>query len=57
MSDAQISALQGVVLAVLTALVAYGTISSDASAAVAALITATLTAVGAFLVKRPKDHQ
>lgn len=55
MSETQINALRGVVLAVLAALVAGNVIDAGLSDAVTAVAAAVLTAVGAFLVKRPKD--
>jgi uncharacterized membrane protein YccC len=55
MSEAQVNALRGVVLAVLAALVAAGVVTPDVNDAVVGVAAAVLTAVAAFLVKRPKD--
>lgn len=59
MSTNQISAIQSVVLTLLAALVAGGTIAADMSDTVTAVIVAVFTAVGAFLVhpvaRQPRD--
>lgn len=56
MTPQQISAAQGLVLAVLAALVAAGTITDSVSSTVAGIAGAIITAAAAFLVKRPRDH-
>ena len=57
MSEKQVSALQGVVLAVLAALVAYGVVDPGVSDTVTGILVTVLTAVAAFAVKRPRDHE
>lgn len=56
MSEKQLSALQGVVLSVLAALVVAGALADDVSKALVGVVTAVFVAVGAFVVKRPRDH-
>lgn len=56
MSDKQIAALQAVALAVVALLVVYGVVNESESAAWGAVVAAVFAAVGAFLVKRPKDQ-
>lgn len=55
MSDPQIAALKGVVLAVLAALVAGGVIDPGLSDTLTGVVAAVLAAVAAFFVPRPQD--
>lgn len=55
MTNAQIAALKGVVLAVLAALVAGGVIDPGLSDALTGIVAALLAAAAAFFVPRPKD--
>lgn len=56
MTPQQISALQGFALAIVALLVTLGLIGEDASRGVIAAVTSAFVALGAFIVKRPKDH-
>lgn len=56
LTDSQIAAIRGVILAIVTALVTFGLVSEDVSAQVISVASAILTAVGVFVFKRPKDH-
>ena len=56
MSPQQISAVQGLVLAIIGALVAAGVIDPGLSDTLTGVLAAVITAVAAFLVKRPRDH-
>lgn len=55
MSEQQINALKGLILAVLAALVAGGVITGDVSDTVAAVAGAIITALAAFVVRKPSD--
>jgi len=56
MSEKQLSALQGVVLAVVAALVVAGALTDEVSKAVLGVVTAVFVVLGAFFIKRPQDH-
>jgi hypothetical protein len=56
MTPKQISALQGIILAILSALVAAGTIDPGMSDTLTGLVAAALTVLAAFFVTAPSDH-
>lgn len=57
MSEKQISSVQAAILSVVAAAVTLGLIDTDVSQAVTGVVVAVFVALGAFLVKRPRDHE
>lgn len=57
MTPQLVSALKGVALAVLAALLAAGVIDPGQSDTLTGIVTAAVTFLAAVAVKRPRDHE